>query len=81
MGLAAAPDPLDSLPYSEQHLSDFEDRFFYDRYWNEKDRERPGTRFICSGRVFTEVSDRSERFLVARKTGLEQFRTSILCCF
>ncbi len=81
LGLAAAPDPLDSLPYSEQHLSDFEDRFFYDRYWNEKDRERPGTRFICSGRVFTEVSDRGERFLVTRKTGLEQFRHEYFMLF
>ncbi|TKB88548.1 MAG: hypothetical protein E8D41_16285 [Nitrospira sp.] len=81
LGLAAAPEPLDSLPYSEQHLCDFEDRYVYDRYWDEKDCERPGTRFICSGRVFTEVSDRSERFLVARKTGLEQFRHEYFMLF
>jgi hypothetical protein len=81
LGLAAAPDPSDPLPYSEQHLCDFEDRYVYDRYWDEKDRERPGTRFICSGRVFTEISDRSERFLVTRKTGLEQFRHEYFMLF
>jgi CorA-like Mg2+ transporter protein len=80
LGLAAAPEPLDSLPYSEQHLCDFEDRYFYDRYWDEKD-ERPGTRFICSGRVFTEVTDRSERFWATRKTGLEQFRHEYFVLF
>ena len=81
LGLAAAPGPAESLPYSEQHLRDFEQRYFYDRYWTEQDRECPGTRFICSGRVFTEVGDRGERFLVARKTGLQQFRHEYFVLF
>jgi hypothetical protein len=81
LGLAAAPGPPDSLPYSERHLRDFEQRYFYDRYWTEQDRGRPGTRFICSGRVFTEVGDRGERFLAARKTGLEQFRHEYFVLF
>ena len=81
LGLAAAPGPPESLPYSERHLRDFEERYYYDRYWNEQDHEHPGTRFICNGRVFTEVCDRSERFLAARKTGLEQFRHEYFVLF
>jgi hypothetical protein len=81
LGLAAPPDPSDSLPYSERHLRGFERRYFYDRYWNEKDRERSGTRFICSGRVFTVVSDCSDRFQATRKTGLEQFRHEYFVLF
>jgi hypothetical protein len=81
LGLAAGPGPPDSLPYSGQHLRDFEQRYFYDRYWTEQDRECPGTRFICSGRVFTEVGDRGERFLAARKTGLQQFRHEYFVLF
>lgn len=81
LGLAAAPDPSDSLPYSERHLCDFEDRYFYDRYWTEQDPKRPGTRFICSGRVLTQVSDCSDRFLAVRKTGLEQFRHEYFVLF
>jgi hypothetical protein len=81
LGLAAAPGPPESLPYSERHLRDFEERYCYDWYWNEQDHEHPGTRFICSGRVFTEVGDRSERFLAARKTGLEQFRHEYFVLF
>ncbi|QPD02658.1 MAG: hypothetical protein Nkreftii_000432 [Candidatus Nitrospira kreftii] len=81
LGLAAPSDPSDSLPYSEGHLRGFENRYFYDRYWTEKERERPGTRFICSGRVFTEVSDCRDRFLTTRKTGLEQFRHEYFVLF
>ena len=74
LGLAASPGTPESLPYSERHLSDFEERYCYDRYWNGQDRDRPGTRFMCSGRVFTMVGDRSPRVFVDRKTDLEQFR-------
>lgn len=81
LGLAAPPDPSDSLPYSERHLRGFEQRYFYDRYWNEHHRDRSGTRFICSGRVFTVVSDGRDRFQATRKTGLEQFRHEYFILF
>jgi hypothetical protein len=81
LGLAAAPDSSDSLPYSEQDLSDFEKRCFYDRYWRSKDPVRRGTRFICSGRVFTEVTDCSDKLSATRKTGLEQFRHEYFMLF
>jgi hypothetical protein len=81
LGLAASPGTPESLPYSERHLSDFEARYCYDRYWNGQDRARPGTRFLCSGRVFTMVGDRSPRVFVDRKTDLEQFRHEYFLLF
>jgi hypothetical protein len=81
LGLAQAPGPADSLPYSEHHLGDFEERHCYDRYWTVQDQEHQGTRFICSGHVFTEIGDCRERFFAARKTGLEQFRHEYFMVF
>ena len=80
LGLAAPPDSSDSLPDSEQELHDYEQRCFYDRYW-KKDPLRPGTRFICSGRVFTEVTGCVDRLSASRKTGLEQFRHEYFVLF
>ena len=81
LGLAASPGTPESLPYSERHLSDFEERYCYDRYWNGRDHDRPGTRFMCSGRVFTMVGDCSPRIFVDRKTDLEQFRHEYFLLF
>jgi hypothetical protein len=81
LGLAASPGTPESLPYSERHLRDFEDRYCYDRYWNGADHERPGTRFMCNGRVFTMVGDRRPRVFVDRKTDLEQFRHEYFLLF
>jgi hypothetical protein len=81
VGLAAAPGTSESLPYSERHLRNFEDRYCYDRYWNGQDRERPGTRFMCTGRVFTMVGDRGQRIFLDRKTDLEQFRHEYFLLF
>ncbi len=81
LGLAASPGTPDSLPYSERHLRDFEERYCYDRYWNGQDRDRPGTRFMCNGRTFTMVSDCSPRVFVDRKTDLEQFRHEYFLLF
>jgi hypothetical protein len=82
LGLAAAPATSESLPYSERHLRDFEDRYCYDRFWNGGDRERPGTRFMCCGHAFTMVGDCRERFFVGRETGLlGQFRHQYFLLF
>ena len=81
LGLAASPGTPESLPYSERHLGDFEERYCYDRYWNGQDHDRPGTRFMCSGRVFTMVGDSSPRIFVDRKTDLEQFRHEYFLLF
>jgi len=81
VGLASAPGRPDALPYSERHLRDFEDRYCYDRYWNGPEIDPPGTRFICTGRVFTMVGDCGERVFVDRKTDLEQFRHEYFLLF
>lgn len=81
VGLATAPGAPDALPYSERHLRDFEERYCYDRYWNGSGRSAPGTRFMCTGRVFTMVGDRGERVFVDRKTDLEQFRHEYFLLF
>jgi Mg2+ and Co2+ transporter CorA len=62
-------------------LHDFEERYCYDRYWNGVGQERPGTRFMCTGRVFTLVGDCGERVFVDRKTDLEQFRHEYFLLF
>jgi hypothetical protein len=81
LGLATAPGVPGSLPYSEHYLADFEERYCYDRYWNADAREQPGTRFMCTGRVFTMVGDCGERVFVDRKTDLEQFRHEYFLLF
>ena len=81
IGLATAPGAPDALPYSERQLRDFEERCCYDRYWNGPGQGPPGTRFMCTGRVFTMVADRGERIFVDRKTDLEQFRHEYFLLF
>jgi len=81
VGLASAPGAPDALPYSDRHLRDFEERYCYDRYWNGSGMDPPGTRFMCTGRVFTMVGDCGERVFVDRKTDLEQFRHEYFLLF
>jgi len=81
LGLATAPGTPESLPYSERYLQDFEERYCYDRYWNGEGQEHPGTRFMCTGRVFTMVGDCGERLFADRKTDLEQFRHEYFLLF
>ncbi|BCA52888.1 hypothetical protein W02_00280 [Nitrospira sp. KM1] len=81
LGLASAPSAPDSPLHSGSHLRDFEERFCYDRYWNGQGREQAGTRFMCTGRVFTMVGDRNRRTFIGRKTDLEQFRHEYFLLF
>jgi hypothetical protein len=81
VGLASAPGTRDALPYSERHLRDFEEHYCYDRYWNGPGNNPPGTRFMCTGRVFTMVGDLGERVFADRKTDLEQFRHEYFLLF
>src|SRR5262245_54788925 len=81
VGLASAPGVPDALPYSERYLRNFEEQHCYDRYWNGPEHDTPGTRFMCTGRVFTMVGDRGEPVFVDRKTDLEQFRHEYFLLF
>ncbi len=70
----AADSSAQPLPYSEQHLSDFEARFCYDRFWAEGGAA-PNTRYLCSGQSLVVVGDARSEFYGCRDRGvLAQFR-------
>ncbi len=62
------------LPYAEQHLSDFESRFCYDRFWADSGAA-PNTRYLCSGQSLIVVGAATSEFYACRDRGvLAQFR-------
>jgi hypothetical protein len=62
------------LPYGESHLSDFEQRFCYDRFWSAGGAA-PHTRYICSGLALVVVGGAGSEFYRCRDRGvLAQFR-------
>jgi len=63
-----------NLPYSEQHLSDFEERYCYDRFWAGTGAA-PHTRYLCSGHALVVVGRADADFFCCRDRGvLAQFR-------
>jgi hypothetical protein len=72
-GLADASDGR-GLPYSTDHLSDFEQRYCYDRFWANTGAA-PNTRYLCSGHALIVVGDARSEFYGCRDRGvLAQFR-------
>lgn len=72
-GLADASDER-SLPYSHDHLTDFEQRYCYDRFWANTGAA-PNTRYLCSGHALIVVGDARSEFYGCRDRGvLAQFR-------
>jgi len=70
----AAPQSDVGLPYGEQHLADFEQRFCYDRFWSGAG-SAPNTRYLCSGHALVVVGDARSEFYGCRDRGvLAQFR-------
>jgi len=62
------------LPYSEHHLSDFEKRFCYDRFWSAGGAA-PHTRYLSSGHSLIVVGAAGSEFFMCRDRGvLAQFR-------
>ena len=72
---AATPDAdLPELPYAEQHLADFEQRYCYDRFWSDAGAA-PNTRYLCSGHALIVVGDaRSDYFCCPDRGVPAQFR-------
>lgn len=63
-----------TLPYGEEHLSDFEKRFCYDRFWSAAGAA-PNTRYLCSGHSLVVIGDARSEFYGCRDRGvLAQFR-------
>jgi len=62
------------MPYADTHLADFEQRYCYDRFWNEAGAA-PRTRYLCSGLSLVVVGDAKNEFYRCRTRGvLAQFR-------
>ncbi|HJW12781.1 MAG TPA: hypothetical protein VJ598_13380, partial [Albitalea sp.] len=74
-GIGPAEDRSDAaLPYGEQHLADFEQRYCYDRFWGGAGAA-PNTRYMCSGHSLVVVGEAGSEFYVCRDRGvLAQFR-------
>jgi hypothetical protein len=76
LALVTGPDQSDvsALPYAEQSLQDFEQRFCYDRFWTEIG-PAPNTRYLCSGHSLIVIGDAGSKFYGCRDRGvLAQFR-------
>ncbi len=73
---AAEPGDADDgpLPYAEEHLADFEQRYCYDRFWTHAGAA-PHTRYLCNGHALIVVGDaRSELYCCGNRGVLAQFR-------
>ena len=71
---SADQGPADGLPYSEQHVADFEARFCYDRFWSDAGAA-PNTRYLCSGHALVVVGSAASPFFSCGNRGvLAQFR-------
>jgi hypothetical protein len=63
-----------ALPYAEDHLADFEQRYCYDRFWANAG-SAPNTRYLCSGHALIVVGDARAQYYGCRDRGvLAQFR-------
>ena len=72
--LVSGPGKSGSLPYSDQHLEDFEARFCYDRYWHPQ-AEHAGTRLLSCGHAFIMVGSARDAYFTGAENGLlGQFR-------
>lgn len=71
---ATSPAQAAGLPFAEQHLADFEQRYCYDRFWAEGGAA-PNTRYLCSGHSVVVIGDAGSAFYACRDRGvLAQFR-------
>jgi len=74
LALITRSGPSDTLPYSEQELIDFEQRYCYDKFWNPTNPAL-GSRYLCCGHAFVMIGKAGDRFFADADTGLlGQFR-------
>ena len=73
-GSELSPGAAAAMPYAEQHLADFEQRYCYDRFWSDGGAA-PNTRYLCSGLSLVVVGQAGSEFYgCARRGVLAQFR-------
>lgn len=74
LGLVTAPGINQPLPYSDRHLADFEERYCYDRFWDDRPGG-PSTRYLCCGHAMVVVGPaQSPTFVNLERGVLSQFR-------
>jgi hypothetical protein len=74
LGLVTAAGNDSLLPYGEQHLADFEQRYCYDRFWSDAG-SAPNTRYLCNGHALVVIGQSGSDFFACRDRGvLAQFR-------
>ncbi len=74
LGLITAPGVDQPLPYSGRHVADFEERYCYDRFWDDRP-DGPSTRYLCCGHALVVVgSSHSPLFTNLERGVLSQFR-------
>jgi len=71
LGLVAGPGDSRTLPYSSQFLEDFESRYCYDRYREDREgQDWIDTRTICCGHAFVFVGNARDRYFTDAESGL-----------
>ncbi|WP_326544129.1 hypothetical protein [Pseudorhodoferax sp.] len=74
LGLVTGSGDARALPFSDEHLVDFEQRFCYDRFWGPGGAA-PNTRYLCSGHSLVVVGQADSVLYGCRDRGvLAQFR-------
>lgn len=67
LGLVTPSGAPGVLPFSESHLVDFEARYCYDRYWDDRSG---GTRYLCSGEALMMVGPADDPYVADGAMGL-----------
>lgn len=82
-GLVTRPGDARTLPFSEQFLEDFEQRYCYDRYWEEaREHDFSDMRLLSNGHDFTMIGEAGEPFFTDTESGmLGQFRHQYFLLF
>lgn len=72
LGLVTQPWDSDTLPFTEEFLTNFEEKHCYDRYWdNQKLDPWSTTRIMCTGQNFVVVGSQQHRVFTNNKTGIK----------
>jgi hypothetical protein len=74
LGLVTGAGSDTAMPFAEQHLADFEQRYCYDRFWSDAGIA-PNTRYLCNGHALVVIGNARSEFFGCRDRGvLAQFR-------
>lgn len=73
LGLVTQPWGSDTLSFTEEFLSNFEQKHCYDRYWDNNKRDLwSSTRIMCTGQNFIVVGSQQHRVYTNDKTGIKR---------